>query len=62
MGGGEKVVVLDNEEDWLAPPPSKVPSVGLGLEEDSTIKELRYISWIISFWLVLCMRSLVLVL
>ena len=44
-----KVVVLD-EEDWLQPPPPKAafraPAV-----EDSTFRELRYISIILSLYL-----------
>lgn len=46
------VVVLDDddekgrkvreEEDWLPPSPQRIPSSGLRLQEDKTLRELRY--------------------
>ncbi|CAL9152367.1 unnamed protein product [Musa hybrid cultivar] len=48
--GREAMVVLDDDEedlkaqedaDWLPLPPPRVPSSGLGLQEDSTLLELR---------------------
>lgn len=37
----DKALVLDDEEDWLASPPPNVANIRPGLEEDSTIRELR---------------------
>lgn len=44
-----KVVLLD-EEDWLKPPPPKA-AFRASAEEDSTFRELRYISVILSLYL-----------
>lgn len=60
------MVVLDDDEedlkaqedaDWLPLPPPRVPSSGLGLQEDSTLLELRSDSILTYFTLRICSFS-----
>lgn len=33
----------EDEEDWLPPPPRKIPNSGSGFIEDKTLQELRFV-------------------